>query len=75
MVTVVILISPIVIFNSINYLSIIDSYLFIFYITLFQLSMISFVLKLFYTIVSNYKNLILEELPMLLEQLLTKSNE
>jgi NADH-quinone oxidoreductase subunit L len=45
MVTVVILISSIVIFNSINYLSIIDSYLFIFYITLFQLSMISFVLS------------------------------
>ncbi len=45
MVTVVILISSIVIFNSINYLSIIDSYLFIFYITLFQLSMINFVLS------------------------------
>ena len=45
MVTVVILISSIVIFNSINYLSIIDSYLFIFYIILFQLFMIGFVLS------------------------------
>ncbi len=31
--------------------------------------------KLFYTIVSNYKNLILEELPMLLEKHLAKSKE
>ncbi len=53
MVTVVILISPIVIFNSINYLSIIDSYLFIFYITLFQLSMINFDLRLFLLIMNN----------------------
>ena len=45
MVTVVILISPIVITSSINYLSIIDPYSFIFYITLLQLSMISFVLS------------------------------
>ena len=43
--TIVILISSIVIFNSINYLSLIESYSFIFYITLFQLSMISFVLS------------------------------
>ena len=43
--TIVILISSIVIFNSINYLSIIQSYSFIFYITLFQLSMISFVVS------------------------------
>ena len=39
--TIVILISSIVIFNSIIYLSIIQSYSFIFYITLFQLSMIN----------------------------------
>ena len=58
MVTVVILISPIVIFNSINYLSIIDSYLFIFYITLFQLSMISFVLSHDYIITSFYWDLL-----------------
>ena len=45
MVTVVILISPIVILNSIDYLSIMDSYPFVFYITLFQLSMINFVLS------------------------------
>ncbi len=45
MVAVVILISPIVIFHSINYLIIIDSYSFIFYLTLFQLSIISFVLS------------------------------
>ncbi len=45
MVRIVILINSIVIFKSINYLSIIDSYLFIFYITLFQLSMFSFVLS------------------------------
>ena len=45
MVTVVILISPIVIFNSIDYLSIMDSYPFIFYISLFQLSMINFILS------------------------------
>ena len=41
---IVILISSIVILNSINYLSIIDSYLFLFYIILFQISMVSFVL-------------------------------
>jgi len=45
MVSVVILISSIVIFNSIDYLSIMDSYPFIFYIILFQLSMISFILS------------------------------
>ena len=45
MVTVVILISSIVIFNSIDYLSIMDSYPFIFYIILFQLSMINFILS------------------------------
>ena len=43
--TIVILISSIVIFNSINYLSLIESYSFIFYITLLQLAMISFVLS------------------------------
>ena len=58
MVTVVILISPIVIFNSINYLSIIDSYSFIFYITLFQLSMISFVLSHDIIITSFYWDLL-----------------
>jgi len=45
LVIVVILISSIAIFNSINYLSIIDSYSFVFYITLLQLSMISFTLS------------------------------
>lgn len=45
MVTVVILISSIVIFNSIDYLSIMDSYPFIFYIILLQLSMINFILS------------------------------
>ncbi len=45
MVSVVILISSIVIFNSIDYLSIMDSYPFIFYIILFQLSMINFILS------------------------------
>ena len=44
MVTVVILVSPIVILNSIDYLSIMDSYPFVFYIILFQFSMINFVL-------------------------------
>jgi NADH:ubiquinone oxidoreductase subunit 5 (subunit L)/multisubunit Na+/H+ antiporter MnhA subunit len=44
MVTIVILISPCVIHNSIDYLSIMDSSCFIFYIILFQLSMINFVL-------------------------------
>ena len=44
MVTVVILVSPIVILNSIDYLSIMDSYPFLFYIILFQFSMINFVL-------------------------------
>ena len=58
MVIVVILISPIVIFNSINYLSIIDSYLFIFYITLFQLSMITFVLSHDIIITSFYWDLL-----------------
>jgi len=45
MVIVTILISSIVIFNSINYLSLMDAYIFIFYITLSQLSMISSVLS------------------------------
>ncbi len=45
MVTVIILISSIVINNSIDYLSIMDSYSLLFYITLFQLSMINFVLS------------------------------
>ena len=45
MVIVVILISSIVLYNNINYFSIIDSYLFIYYITLFQLSMMSFILS------------------------------
>ena len=58
MVIVVILISPIVIFNSINYLSIIDSYSFIFYITLFQLSMITFVLSHDIIITSFYWDLL-----------------
>ena len=58
MVTVIILISSIVIFNSINYLSIIDSYSFIFYITLFQLSMISFVLSHDIIITSFYWDLL-----------------
>ena len=58
MVTVVILISPIVILTSINYLSIIDSYLFIFYISLFQLSMISFVLSHDIIITSFYWDLL-----------------
>ena len=58
MVTVVILISSIVIFNSINYLSIIDSYLFIIYITLFQLSMISFVLCYDIIITSSSRDLL-----------------
>ena len=58
MILVVILISSIVIFNSINYLSIIDSYLFIFYIILFQLSMISFVLSHDIIITSFYWDLL-----------------
>ena len=45
MVLVIILISSIVIFNSINYLCIIDSYLFLFYIILFELFMVGFVLS------------------------------
>ena len=56
--TIVILISSIVIFNSISYLSIIDSYSFIFYITLFQLSMISFVLSHDIIITSFYWDLL-----------------
>ena len=58
MVIVVILISSIVLFNSINYLSIIDSYLFIFYITLFELSMISFILAEDIIITSFYWDLL-----------------
>ena len=58
MVTVVILISPIVIFNSIDYLSIMDSYPFIFYITLFQLSMINFILSYNIIIASFYWDLL-----------------
>ena len=58
MVVVVILISPIVIFNSIDYLSIMDSYPFIFYIILFQLSMISFVLSHDIIITSFYWDLL-----------------
>ena len=56
--TIVILISSIVIFNSINYLSLIESYSFIFYITLFQLSMISFVLSHDIIITSFYWDLL-----------------
>nr|YP_010729734.1 Nad5 [Neorotalia gaimardi]WEF49974.1 Nad5 [Neorotalia gaimardi] len=56
--TIVILISSIVIFNSISYLSIIDSYSFVFYITLFQLSMISFVLSHDIIITSLYWDLL-----------------
>ena len=58
MVSVVILISPIVVFNSINYLSIIDSYSFIFYITLLQLAMINFVLCHDIIITSFYRDLL-----------------
>ena len=58
MVIVVILISSIVLFNSINYLSIIDSYSFIFYITLLQLSMISFILSRDIIITSFYRDLL-----------------
>ena len=58
MVTIVMLISSIVIFNSISYLSIIDSYSFTFYITLFQLSMISFVLSHDILITSLYWDLL-----------------
>jgi len=58
MVTVVITISSIVIFNSINYLSIIDSYYLVFYITLLQLSMISFVLSHDIIITSFYWDLL-----------------
>ena len=46
------------IFNSINYLSIIQSYSFIFYITLFQLSMISFVVSHDIIITSFYWDLL-----------------
>ena len=56
--TIVILISSIVIFNSINYLSIIQSYSFIFYITLFELSMISFVVSHDIIITSFYWDLL-----------------
>jgi len=58
MVLVIILISSIVIFNSINYLSIIESYSFIFYITLFQLSMINFILSDDIIITSFYWDLL-----------------
>ena len=58
MITIVFLVSSIVIFNSISYLSIIDSYLLIFYITLFQLSMISFVLSHDIIITSFYWDLL-----------------
>ena len=57
MVTVVILTSPCVILNSIDYLSIMDSYPFVFYITLFQLSMINFVLSHDIIIASFYWDL------------------
>ena len=56
--TIVILISSIVIFNSINYLSLIESYSFIFYITLLQLAMISFVLSHDIIITSFYWDLL-----------------
>ena len=52
MVIVVILISPIVIFNSIDYLSIIDPYPFIFHTILSQLSMINFILS--YNLIIGY---------------------
>ena len=58
MVSVVKKISPIVVFNSINYLSIIDSYSFIFYITLLQLAMINFVLCHDIIITSFYRDLL-----------------
>ena len=58
MITIVFLVSSIVIFNSISYLSIIDSYFLIFYITLFQLSMISFVLSHDIIITSFYWDLL-----------------
>ena len=58
MVIIVILISPIVIFNSIDYLSIMDSYPFIFYITLFQLFMINFILSYNIIIASFYWDLL-----------------
>lgn len=58
MVIIVILISPIVIFNSIDYLSIMDSYPFIFYITLFQLFMINFILTNNIIITSFYWDLL-----------------
>ena len=53
-VIVITLISSIVIINSINYLSLVDSYSFTFYIVLFQLAMISFVLSHDIIIVSFY---------------------
>ena len=52
MVIVVILISPIVIFNSIDYLSIMDAFILIFYIILLQLPMINFILS--YNIIIGY---------------------
>ena len=58
MVTVVILVSPIVILNSIDYLSIMDSYPFVFYIILFQFSMINFVLMHDIIIASFYWDLL-----------------
>jgi NADH:ubiquinone oxidoreductase subunit 5 (subunit L)/multisubunit Na+/H+ antiporter MnhA subunit len=58
MVTVVILVSPIVILNSIDYLSIMDSYPFLFYIILFQFSMINFVLMHDIIIASFYWDLL-----------------
>ena len=45
MVFIVLLVSSFVIFNSIDYLSIMDSSLFMIYVSLFQLTMITFVLS------------------------------
>ena len=44
-VSIVLLVSSFVIYNSIDYLTIIDSYLFIIYILLFQFIMIIFILS------------------------------
>ena len=45
MVITVIIVSSIILYNSLSYLSIIDSYLFLLYIILFQFSMINFILS------------------------------
>ena len=45
MICIVLLVSSMVMLNAINYLSLMESYLFIFYIGIFQLVMISFVLS------------------------------